>query len=1305
MIKLKFKRNVLILIAIISTLFGLLAPALSVMAADDAEAEFNKQVDKYVGDSENFEDVLDKIVKDSRDDPNPQKNTITHVFKRMFNVGEYINDVEYGVLSKDLNVSKTDILADKRYACIPGSPNNLINHNCNIPNFTTSLIQNIVAPFMQPFSGAEKTEAYAEFGLGVPENIPGGTVPENPESRVHTYTALELFGYDLKLTAYNGEWDKIDVSTEARMLSNFGVIDKFTLLGTGLWNSVRSGMGALIENFSFNPMNWVSGIVNIFDSTVSGGLNTVLDTSDLNIVATNNWKREEFGGTLYNVYVLTDKEVLQETSKKYFREFISTLESKASLSPQLREVLALEQVPGFTFKPLWEKPESIEARRKAEARNKRETQMASLDYEYKPRYVIVPKPVYYTEKEQLKFWGDDNSAFINRAKAQGVISDISSYNNYQQITSTWSSNWELYFAREFDALGPTVEKLIDEGDREIFLKNPHLDPKQPISHYACANSDGSIKRKSDGSIEYLYLKNNKGKTQYLNKSCSPARSPIGAALFGTGWHGTVSRNDTRHIDNVDPQTSGIEKQLVNNSFMSISRSISSFIAKTTNTILGLSFSPVLSELGIDSLAEQLMKGFRDTIFFPMSTLVAVIGGILFFMQVLKGGSMWQIIASIFLTFFIFIAGAAFLLNPELPIKVIDEIPAQVDNFVAEAVLVEDDGSTYCATGTDKDGIRSAQCNVWGAMVFNPWVHLQFGTGYNNLYANGYAPSGATSFTNTNKDLVGNAEVYMGGGKTTNNWAMYQLSQTKAGTINAKASSGREEIGTVDKDLYRLVDLQAGPNNGKGTDSRYFSTWSGSGDGNLGIALLTIAQSIVMMIAIVGLGITKIEASFLFSIYIIFLPFMLLYALLPQGKGKLNQYLSTLGNLLLKRVIVTAMLAVLLRTLNLTSAKVDSITTSAFMMIAISLGFILYKKELLNLLTSSESTGQAKEILKESIPMQVQQRYQLTKAKVRGAASGFIGGAMGASAHNRDLSRRQSKISSQLREFEQKDKNKFTEEDFAQMNELQNELSNIETAKEEGRNKVLNQAIHGAKDSSQLIGRTAERAIRRQGFVGSKVYYDAQEEVIKEGANKITNKEEPTTLDTYKEVISHGDSNKSKTSEKNLSFEDGKVLMSPEVQRKVRELARLRDEIASKGFEDNDGTAITPDIERVEEIADLIDKKRNKNRFIEGVKHPLSKDARENMQGKEKMRKSTSDVKSLIDEVIRSYHKKEIEDEINMRENAYQEKVSREGEKAGPLTEDEYQAYRKKIIMAEVAKKWKEQTGEDQEIKERGESDD
>ena len=1303
MIKLKLKRNVLILIAIIGTLFGLLAPALPVMA-DDAEAEFNKQVDKYVGDSENFEDVLDKIVKDSRDDPNPEKDTITHVFKRLFNVGEYINDVEYGVLSKDLDVSKADILADERYACIPGSPNNLINHNCNIPNFTTSLIQNIVAPFMQPFSGAEKTEAYAEFGLGVPKNIPGGIVPENPESRVHAYTALELFGYDLKLTSYNGEWDKIDVSTEARMLSNFGVIDKFTLLGTSLWNSARSGMSALIENFSFNPMNWISGLVNVFDSTVSGGLNTVLDTSDLNIVATNSWKREEFGGTLYNVYVLTDVEVLQETSKKYFDKFIETLESKAYLNPILREVIALKKAPGFTFEPLWEKPESIEARRKATARNELETQIALADYEYIPMYVTVPSPVYYTEKEQLKFWGDDNSAFIDRAKAQGVISDISSYNNYQQITSTWNNNWQLYFAKEFDALGITVEKLIDEGDREIFLKNPHLDPKQPISHYACANPDGSIKRKSDGSIEYLYLENNKGQIEYLNGSCAPARPPIGAALLGTGWHGAISRNDTRHIDNVDPQTSGLGKQLENSFFMSIGRSISSFIAKMTNTVLGLSFSPILSELGIDALAEQLMKGFRDTIFFPMSTLVAVIGGIMFFMQVLKGGSMWQIIASIFLTFFIFIAGAAFLLNPELPIKVIDEIPAQIDNFVANAVLVEDDESTYCATGTSNDGIRSAQCNVWGAMVFNPWVHLQFGTGYNNLYANGYAPSGAAAFTNTNKALVGNAEVYMGGGKTVNNWAMYQLSQTKAGTINAKASSGREEIGTVDKDLYRLVDLQAGPNNGRGTDSRYFSTWSGA-SGNLGIALLTIAQSIVMMIAIVGLGITKIEASFLFSIYIIFLPFVLLYALLPQGKGKLNQYLSTLGNLLLKRAVVTAMLAVLLRTLNLTSAKVDSISTSAFMMIAISLGFILYKKELLNLITSSESTEQAKEILKESIPKQVQQVYQLTRARVRGAASGFIGGAMGASSHNRDLSRRQSKISSQLREFEQKDKNEFTEEDFAQMNKLQNELSNIEDAKEEGRNKVFNQAVHGAKDSSQLIGRTAERRIRREGFAVSKVYYDAQEEVIKEGANKITNKEDPTSLDTYKEVISHGNSNKSKTSEKNLSFEDGKVLMNPKVQRKVRELARMRDEIANKGFKDNYGDAITPDIEELEELADLIDKKRNKNRFIEGVKHPFSKDARENMLGKEKMRKSTSDVKSLIDEVIRSYHKKEIEDEINMRENAYQEKVSREGEKAGPLTEDEYQAYRKKIIMAEVAKKWKEQTGEDQEVKERGESDD
>lgn len=1240
--KTTWKRNVILIVSLLSILFSIISPTVLVLAdTDDANAEFNRQVDEYIGDSENFTDVLDKIQADSEIYRQPNKNTMPHVMKRLFNVGEYINDVEYGVLGSNLGVEKRDILVNDsitgklKYACNPNAPNNLINHNCNIPNFTTELVQNIVYPFMTPFVGAEKTSAYALFGFGVPNNIPGGTVPSNPGNRAHTYTALELYGYDLKLTSYNGEWDRIEVSTQARMLSNFGVIDKVKLMGTGLWNSVKAGVGAgvggLIENFSFNPMRWIRGISNVFDSALSGGINTVIDTSDLNIVATNGWKRPSFSETLYNVYVMTDKEVLQETYKRYFRKFIDELQAKAEVSPELLEVLALEAIPGFTFIPDWETEESIAARESAEATNASERAKARADEEYSPSYVTVPDPVYYTEKEQLGFWAEDNQDIINRAAAQGLISaNLDDYETYDMIVAEWREEWNNYFTREFNALGPVVEDLIKRSDRDVFVNNPHLDPKQPISHYACANPDGSIKRDNSGNIEYLYLKNNKGNTEYLNPNCEPARPPIGGGLFGSGWH--IDRPvDTRHIDNVTNNT-------LKNATMSLARSFNSFVAKLTNVVVGLSFSSILSELGIDSLVAKLVENFKNTIFFPLAALVAVVGGILLFLQILKNGSAWELLKSAFITFLIFVAGAAFLMHPEATIKTVDEFPSRIDNFLVNAVLVDDDGTSYCSTGNEEDGIRSAQCNVWGIMVFNPWVHLQFGTSYDNLYANGYAPEGGNEFQNTNENLVGNAAVYMGGGHTVNNWAMYQLDKTKAGTINSTDYSNSQGLGTVDKDMYRLVDLQAGPNNGAGTDSRYFEAWSSGGDsGGIFIAILTTLQSIVVSIAIIGLGMAKIEASLMFSLSIVFLPLMLLYALLPQGKMKLREYISNLGSLILKRAVVTVMFAVLLKTLSLSYSRADSITTAALISIAISIAFIIYRKELLNLITVSEVSdigSQVKQLAAKSVPTTLKQKYHLTKSKVKGAITGFAGGAIGASMYKVEQRRRQSEINKQLKDYYKKDKDELTDKELEVIEELKKENENITHSLNDKTNNIFEQAIHGGRESSHMIGRRTERSIRRKGFVIDKVYRDARDQVLGEGADSITNKSEPTALDTYKEVLSHTEGRLSKTTEKQLSFEDARALRDPKIQRKVRELANKRDKIAKENRDNKDFNALTPDMEEIKKLARIVDKRRKANIAKNIVRHPfVEREINEERKAREKGKNITSNAEDIKKQLL------------------------------------------------------------------------
>lgn len=1329
MTKTRWKRNVILYFSILIILLSMLSPALTTLASyEEAKSKYDEESAKFLEDAKEAKDVMRILEEDAEKNPKPDRNTISYVMKRLLYPGVYVNDVRDGVVAKSLEKDKDEILYDGKHACNPDAPDNLIDNNCNIPNFTTSLIQGVASPFMSDFNGAGKTSAYSVFGLGVPEKIPGGVVPVNPEKRTNTYTALELFGYNLPRTSYNGEWDQITVSNEARMLSNFGVIDNITLVGTGLWNSVKTGVGALIEGFSFNPVRWFKNIGKSFEGGVSAGINTVVDTSELNIVATNAWKRPRMDSSLYNVYVMSDSEVLRETARNYFSIFTKELNAESEKDPRLKEVLELNPdsslggVKKFSYDPKMETEKSKAARKKAEEKRakeikKNESEKFKADSNseyfeegYKPKYISpltkVPKPVYYTESEQMGFWEKDPEvkAVLNKAKQNGLISKMpSGYKTYDKMVKDWEDKYEPFFQAEFSADGATIKKILEDIDVNVFTKYPHLDPKQGISRYACANPDGTIMRKSDKTVEYLYLKNNTFKSESVNPKCDSPRPPIDGGLLGTGWD-SKTITDTRHISNVSGDT-GIFHQL-NNSIITGLMGANSFIAKVTNVILNLSFSPILEKLGIDVIVANLVEGFKDTIFFPLVTLVMSITGLLIFFQLLRNGSAFQLLGSVFITLIIFVAGAAFLMYPTSTINLVDKVPAKIDSIIANTIIVDKEDTSYCSTGDKTDGIRAAQCNVWGAMVFEPWVHLQFGTGSDNLYAKGHAPEGSKELNNKNEKLVGDAAVNMGGGKITNNWALYQLSKTKAGTINAK--DNKTPLGVVDKDLYRLVDLQAGPNNGAKSDTRYFESWSGK-NSNVFIVFLTFAQALLMGLAIAGLGIAKIEASFMFSITIIFLPFMLLYGLTPKGRGKLISYIGSLGTLLLKRVLITVMLVVLLKIIIVAYSKSSSLEVGALTAIFISVAFIIYRKELLSLMTlDGGGSPQMREMLTNMTPKYFKQTYQVVKQNTVGAAAGFVGAAAGVTEQRvenqmrimgirkeiKGLEKLQGKGKINKAQLEQLDalreeeetieianmsKEALTQEEYdaileqSKLNQLkiaenelrsnelleaedneenkeevtrlskENELleaENREIAKKaaagvRGSTTILSEAFKGSSHSKHLVGRMAERKIRREGYSTLSSYQNVRDTIIAEGADKITNLDEEMEYDVYKEVMSHSKNNTSKASGKNLSEnEEGQLKSSPKVQKRIRKLAKDRREIIEEG----DYSAIIPDLKEIEKAARIVDRRRGVAKVKLATTNPVNsinahkEEMKKQKEASETISSAETIKKQLIDEI-------------------------------------------------------------------------
>lgn len=1306
-IKTKWKRNFILMFSMFAILISMLSPALAPFADsyEDAQREFDEKSSEYLDDAEEAKDVVRILDKDAKSNPNPDRNTINYVMKRLLYPGVYINDVRDGIIASELDIEKDDVLYDGKYACNPNAPNNLINHNCNIPNFTTGLIQNMADSYSSSFTNAERTDSYSIFGLGVPKNIPGGVVPILPESRTYTYTALELYGYDLKLTSYNGEWDRIVVSNSARMLSNFGVIDSVTLVGTSLWNGAKAGVASFVDNFSFNPVRWIGNIGKSFESAAAAGINTVADTSDLNIVVTNAWKRPRLDDSLYNVYVMSDLEVLRETARNYFAIFTKEFNIKADENPVLQETLALNPdtalagVKKFVYDPNMETEESKTARENAEkkraeeiAHNDNERYLEKLNEDYEGEsytaniiepLTTVPEPIYYTESEQLGLWEKDPAvaSLLGRAKNNNLISgSAANYGTYEEFLADWQSKYTPYFESNFDAMGETVKEILEQNDADVFSKYPHLDPKQSISRYACVNSDGTMKRKADGTIEYYYTQNNLGSTQYINPNCSAnkVRSPIGGGLFGNGWNDSTI-TDTRHVSNFNDDSGIFQK--ASNLGVSTTRSINSFIAKITNVVLDISYSPILEKLGLTVIVSKFVEGFRDTVFFPLSALIASVGALLLFLQLLRSGSAWKLLGSFAITLLIFIAGTTFLLYPDSTMKLVDEVPSKLDQLIADTILVDDEGTSYCSAGSEGSGVRSAQCNVWGAMVFEPWVHLQFGTSYNNLYAKGYAPSGGNTMENTNESLVGKAEVNMGGGKIVNNWALYQLSKTKSGTINAH--SPKTFLGVVDKDLYRLVDLQAGPKNGAGTDSRYFETWSGQ-DRDTGVVILTLIQAIVMSLAIILLAFAKIEVTFMFAISIIFLPVILLYSLIPSGRNKLKGYFANLLSLFVKKLVIAAMLAVLLKIITLVYVNAPSLQVGAISTIFISLAFIIYRKEILDLLTSNqsgkgmigESTEQLRNAIKQTIPDNVKQSWFVMKAQARGATAGFLGGALGATEQKFNIRSQRKRIDKELSELERiEEERDLTEDEKAKKETLmqqqmeatyaaatreglsQEEMDNLikennenalqlmendlklEKLVDEGHGEdseeiaklaleneairqrqqeiaimaaggvrksssALSQGLEGLQHSRNVIGRTAERRIRSQGYAPVTAYKEVKRAVYAEGADSITDLKEPVEYDVYREILSKSENNSSKSGNSLDGQEKGQLAKDPKLQKKIRELADERRKAVKE--EDYTTATITPqDVEKLEQAAKIVDKRRRIEKVKLGLTHPIS----------------------------------------------------------------------------------------------------
>lgn len=456
----------------------------------------------------------------------------------------------------------------------------------------------------------------------------------------------------------------------------------------------------------------------------------------------------------------------------------------------------------------------------------------------------------------------------------------------------------------------------------------------PWKRYICLNPDGTdMKTAKDGLSMFVYAFTADGK---VNPACNREfRAPIQNGLFGSGYTGGKNQkpaNDTRHISNFgDPIgiiVAGVMNQL-STQVETAMTTVGQFATSVSSEVISWTYMPILDSLGITTIIVGLIEGFRDSLFFPLASMVIALAAVSILWKAFKNQAYREGFVSVIMIALIYLSGAFLMYKTTDVVALTQDIPATVEEAIVGTIFsasnvgtdqlctstagsVSTSGNIFgkLADTSASQSTRELLCYNWRTFVFTPWVYGQFGAGFDKLYAKGASelPAGSSTWTNTNGKLVGTAGVNMGNGTIVNNWALYQLNTIKTGTSTTANPSIAD--GRTDPNMYRIVDAQFGPNNGAGTDSTYAKAWSGADQGSrFQIALLSPILAIFGAVVVISYAITKIVITLLATLMLVFVPFAFLLGLFPSKRAKLKDYLLSIVGLMIQRIVLILVLSI------------------------------------------------------------------------------------------------------------------------------------------------------------------------------------------------------------------------------------------------------------------------------------------------------------------------------------------------------------------------------------------------------------
>lgn len=932
--------------------------------ADDSDEEKDKdEIKKFISENggTDLNQIMDKVT--SKEVSSERAKTLVYYIGYLLGPGNYVGDVSNysGVVLDGVNET---VVQDGNVNGAFNGPQNLLNHNGDIPAGMTELYDSILGTFIQQgVQGQNTVSAYTgDWRFGVPINLPNNTVPVG-NNKIFNYTALERFGYDLPLTTYLGEYDKIQVSSDTRLMANIGAVGKLRVGAEALWEGSKDVVGQVID---FATGNWGTPHRG-FAGAVIG---TIVDSSDLNVIAQHAWTRPDFAKTVYNAYYASDQEILYRAVNQYYNQKINALKDS---NPVLKEIMDASNPPHFDFDTGKFTDKSLKAYNEYQA-------CLVKNGNDKTKCGEEPKLEVLSVEEQFAKWlqSDNVQAQFNRYKELGfdITTTLQAKSNSEMIT-LWKDEYqsklkEVLKNNGIDSTGIVV-------DEETLKSQAWYDASRSWAHWICADSEGNPPASyTDWNTVYAD-ENNNGQEKLTG--CAVVRPSVHGALNGTS--NGVS-DDTRYV-RFKEQHTVYGKGILG----TIGTAVSAFFTKLTVTLLSYSFTNIISSLHLDMIIQTTIETFRDSIFFPFASMAAILFALSLLFQAISTGQ-FRVIKLVQLIG-IYILSVVALFSSGTLIRLAEEIPNKAELALFGTLSRDDNTVDYCKASSPDDflgttvKIRQMQCMVWNITTFKPWLSAQWGANYTDLNED------KMTYSNETKALIGSPEVVLGDTNKPRNWALYQLDKTISGTITENDIN--TPVNSQSKQMYKLVDMQFGPDNAKGRDTRFASTWAGDNNNRGMILFLAGITSIAMFLVVGGLTIFKIGASLDFALRLMLLPFVTLVGLFRPVK--LTEYVGKMWSILVQRMIVTVILSITLYLLNALSTSSVNAVATAVMSAAILISIQMYWKEIVGIIAGSSDAGKA---IRENLSYQKlmpKSARQFIDLKVRDIRESIAGGVAGA----------------------------------------------------------------------------------------------------------------------------------------------------------------------------------------------------------------------------------------------------------------------------------------------------------------------